>query len=157
MMYNNTTTFTEIQSGDPAVFIDQTIAGQLENLALANLNQSPLVANRLLEEIDRATILSRAELPPDIITIGSEVTFRDNATGNVQTVTLVMPTEADITRHRISVLTPVGAALIGIGKGETIWWQTHDHEVRELTIREVVTRDDSTPKPNKGTIPRKCL
>ena len=157
MMYNNTTPFTEIQSGDPAVFIDQTIANQLENLALANLNQSPLVANRLLEEIDRATILSRAELPPDIITIGSEVTFRDNATGNVQTVTLVMPTEADITRHRISILTPVGAALIGIGKGETIWWQTHDHEIRELTIREVVTHDDSAPKPNKDAIPHECI
>jgi len=155
-MYNNTTTFTEIQSGDPAVFIDQTIAGQLENLALANINQSPLVANRLLEEIDRATILSPAELPPDIITIGSEVTFRDNATGHVQTVTLVMPTEADITRHRISVLTPVGAALIGIRKGETIWWQTHDQEVRELTIRDVVTLDNRAPKTNDGNIRREC-
>jgi regulator of nucleoside diphosphate kinase len=49
-----------------------------------------------------------------------------------------MPTEADISTQRISVMTPVGAALIGIRKGETIWWQTPDGEVRELTVHDVV-------------------
>lgn len=132
------------QHGDPAVFIDQAIADRLENLARANLDRNPLAANRLLEEIDRAVIVHQSELPPDIITIGSEVTFRDNATGSVQTVTLVMPTEADISNHRVSILTPVGAALIGIAKGETIWWETPDHEIRELTVWDVVTRDPVT-------------
>ncbi|WP_245829829.1 nucleoside diphosphate kinase regulator [Thalassospira alkalitolerans] len=139
MMQTSTTTFHETQSHDPAVFIDRAIAEQLENLARANLVRNPIVANRLLDEIDRALIVCRSELPPDTITIGSEVTFRDNATGNMQTVALVMPAEADISARRISIMTPVGAALIGIAKGETIWWQTPDHEVRELTIHDVVT------------------
>ncbi|NIZ03682.1 nucleoside diphosphate kinase regulator [Thalassospira lucentensis] len=142
-MHDTATTFAKAKSGDPAVFIDQAIADQLENLALANIERQPLAANRLLEEIDRAKILARSELPPDIITIGSNVTFRDNATGNAQTVTLVMPTEADITRQRISIMTPVGAALIGIAKGDTIWWQTPDKELRELTITDVVTPENS--------------
>ncbi|OSQ29189.1 nucleoside diphosphate kinase regulator [Thalassospira sp. MCCC 1A03138] len=137
-MQTTTKTFTETQSHDPAVFIDQTIADQLENLARANIGRNPIVANRLLDEIDRAVIATRSELPPDAITIGSEVTFRDNATGGMQTIILVMPTEADISTHRISVMTPVGAALIGIRKGETIWWQTPDGEVRELTVHDVV-------------------
>jgi regulator of nucleoside diphosphate kinase len=137
---------------DPDVYIDRAIADQLENLAYANMARNPLAANRLLEEIDRAVIVNSAELSSDIITIGSEVTFRDNATGNMQTVILTMPTDADITSHRISIMTPIGAALIGIRKGETIWWQTMDNEVRELTIHDVVSNNHDRGVPN-GAVP----
>lgn len=141
-MQKNMTSLAHNPSQDPTVFIDQAIAERLENLAYANMDRNPMVANRLLEEIDRAVIVNKSELGRDIITIGSEVTFRDNATGNVQTVILVMPTEADISRHRVSIMTPIGAALIGIAKGETIWWETIDHEVRELTVHDVVNDTD---------------
>ncbi len=147
-MQKNMTSRAHNPSQDPAVFIDQTIAERLENLAYANMDRNPMVANRLLEEIDRAVIVNKSELDRDVITIGSEVTFRDNATGNVQTVILVMPTEADISRHRVSIMTPIGAALIGIAKGETIWWETIDHEVRELTVHDVV--NDADTAANQG-------
>lgn len=152
-MNPQTSASSAAQSTDPDVYIDRAIADQLENLAYANMARNPLAASRLLEEVDRAVIVNSSELSPDIVTIGSEVTFRDNATGTMQTVILTMPTDADITSHRISIMTPIGAALIGIRKGETIWWQTLDGEVRELTIHDVVARN-TEGLSGKGAIPR---
>lgn len=144
------TTSTTPNTTDPDVYIDRAVVDQLENLAYANMDRNPLAANRLLEEIDRAIVLNSSELSSDIVTIGSEVTFRDNATGNMRTAILTMPTDADISNHRISIMTPIGAALIGIRKGETIWWQTVDNEVRELTIHDVVTANNNSKTTNNS-------
>ena len=69
--------------------------------------------------------------------IGSEVQFRDDTTGNIQTLTLVYPGDADIAQSRISVLTPVGAALIGLSAGDSITWETRTGEVRQLTVLKI--------------------
>ena len=56
--------------------------------------------------------------------MGSQVVYRDEGTGRIREVALVYPHEADINLNRISVLTPVGAALIGLAEGQSIEFRT---------------------------------
>ena len=58
-------------------------------------------------------------------------------TGKVQEIILVYPLDADITRRRVSVLTPVGAALLGLSVNQTISFHTRIGERRELTVLKV--------------------
>jgi regulator of nucleoside diphosphate kinase len=76
-------------------------------------------------------------MPADVVNIGSEVLFRDEVTGREQRVTIVLPQHADIARQRISVLTPIGAALIGLARGASIGWETREGKPRRLTVLEV--------------------
>jgi regulator of nucleoside diphosphate kinase len=74
----------------------------------------------------------------------------------VQTVTLVLPGEADIAERKVSVLTPIGAALIGLAQGASIDWETRDGESRELTVLQVATprrvrgEDGTRTSPDSG-------
>jgi len=68
---------------------------------------------------------------------GSEVEFRDEQTGKSQKVILVYPLDADIAHRRVSVLTPVGAALLGLSINQTISFRTRTGERRELTVLKV--------------------
>ncbi|MBN9025916.1 MAG: GreA/GreB family elongation factor, partial [Rhizobiales bacterium] len=61
----------------------------------------------------------------------------DDVAGTVRKVTLVYPENADIGQGRISVLTPIGAALIGVGVGESISWETRNGELKRLTVLQV--------------------
>jgi regulator of nucleoside diphosphate kinase len=69
--------------------------------------------------------------------MGSHVRYRDERTGEVRDVVLVYPHEADISRGRISVLTPVGVAPIGLSVGQAMEFQTPSHQVRTLTVLDV--------------------
>jgi regulator of nucleoside diphosphate kinase len=69
--------------------------------------------------------------------MGSEVEFRDDGSGKSQTVTLVYPGDADISQRRISVLTPVGTALIGLSMGDSITFETRTGDLRRLTVLQV--------------------
>lgn len=64
----------------------------------------------------------------------SQVRYCDNKTGDVRNVVLVYPHEADITVKRISVLTPIGAALIGLSVGQAIEFSTPGHQTRSLIV-----------------------
>jgi regulator of nucleoside diphosphate kinase len=82
-------------------------------------------------------VLPSAEMPGDVVNIGSEVSFRDEVRGREQTVTVVLPADADIAKGRVSVLTPIGAALIGLRAGASIGWETREGEERRLTVLAV--------------------
>src|SRR6476619_5276561 len=90
--------------------------------ALSSLTSLPMmeVCEYLREDLDRAHVLPSEKLRPDIVNLGSQVEFRDEQTGKVQEIILVYPFDADITRRRVSVMTPVGAALLGLSVNQTI-------------------------------------
>ena len=110
----------------------------LGDLALQMEQRHPVVSAMLLAEIERAEIHNQASLPPNAVTIGSEVEFFDVAHERTHRVRIVMPAEADIAAGRISVLTPIGAGLIGLSEGQSIDWP--DLEGRERRIRIVTVR-----------------
>jgi regulator of nucleoside diphosphate kinase len=88
-------------------------------------------AERLGAELDRAVVLDA--LPPDVVAIGSRVRFEDVRAGTVRDVVLVYPSAADASAGRISVLAPIGAALLGLSVGDVIAWPLPDG--REVRIR----------------------
>jgi regulator of nucleoside diphosphate kinase len=119
----------------PPIAIGQDEHRQLTVLALAGIEHSPDVADDLLHELDRAELLPDANVPRDIVRMGSRVSYRS---GNEErAVTLVYPANADIAQSRISVLTPVGAALIGMRAGQSITSMTRDGRKQVLTVLAV--------------------
>lgn len=74
-------------------------------------------------ELERAEFVEPAELPADVVTMGSTIWFRDPETDEVEQYTLVVPAEADVMRDRISVLAPIGTALLGYRLGDIVEWR----------------------------------
>jgi regulator of nucleoside diphosphate kinase len=127
----------------PTIILSAEDYERLSALAHAASKRMPDLADELADEIGRARVLARGKHPQHIVCMNSEVEFRDDTTGKVQTVTLVYPEEADISQHKISVLTPVGTALIGLKNGHSITWETPNGEVRQLTVLSVREPDAS--------------
>ena len=128
--------------GKPPIVLDRTHYTRLHDLASAALDRDPDVATLLFDELERAELSSNEEMPPTVVNIGSEVTFRYNDTGHSRAVRLVFPHEADIKNGWISVLTPVGSTLIGLAEGDQMVWTTRHGEMRSLTILKVTRPPD---------------
>ncbi|MDV2988039.1 nucleoside diphosphate kinase regulator [Methylorubrum extorquens] len=107
---------------------------RLVGLAAAAMDRMPDLAGYLSDELDRAQVVRAGRSALGFVRMGSEVEFRDDTTGKVQVVSLVYPGEADIGQGRISVLTPVGAALLGLSKGQSIDWATRTGAAKRLTV-----------------------
>lgn len=121
----------------PPISIRIGDAKRLRNLAEAAADKHPQTTEFLAREIDRAEILPDARLLPGVVTMNSEVTFRDDISMQEQTVTLVYPDAANINEGKISVLTPIGAAMIGLSVSQTIEFQTPGGRWRSLTVLKV--------------------
>jgi regulator of nucleoside diphosphate kinase len=121
----------------PTIILSAEDYERLSGLAHAARKRMPDLAEELADEIGRAHVLAKGKHPPHIVRMNSEVEFRDETTGKVQRVMLVYPQEADISQRRISVLTPVGTALIGLRTGDSITWEAPDGELRRLTVLSV--------------------
>ena len=114
----------------PRITVSEEDHQQLIALAGGGLTDA---ADVLLEEIERARVVPGKKLPQEVIRLGSLITYRpDN--GEDRTVTLVYPAEANISENRISVLTPVGTALIGLAKGQSITWMARDGARHVLSV-----------------------
>ena len=109
---------------------------RLSLLARAAADRMPDLVSVLTEELERAHVLADGR-PGQTVCMGSEVEFRDDHSGRIQTVTLVYPGDADISRRRISILTPVGTALIGLSTGGSITFETQTGDIRRLTVLQV--------------------
>ena len=118
----------------PPIAILRADMDKLIRLADAAEGRFEQTGEFLAREIDRAQIIDGFERRPGLVAMGSRVTFRDNTTDQTRTVTLVYPEDADVAQNRISVLTPIGAALIGLSVSQSIAWQPVDGKMRSLTV-----------------------
>lgn len=142
-----TTTTLHDLNLSPDLIVGASDHRQLTILALAGVGHSPEVADSLLYELERAEVLPDFLVPPDAVRMGSRVRFRMGG-GAEREVALVLPADADIGEGRVSVLTPVGAALIGLRRGQSITWMTRDGRKDVLTVLGVTapeTGDDPGP------------
>ncbi|WP_439816752.1 nucleoside diphosphate kinase regulator [Zavarzinia sp. CC-PAN008] len=121
----------------PAIHLIDQEADALSGLALSIEQTAPVLAEQLLGEIDRAVIHAAASLPRNTVSMGATVEYLDEGSGVTRTVQLAWPQEADIDAGRISILTPIGAALIGLAKGATILWPDRSGAERVLRIVSV--------------------
>jgi regulator of nucleoside diphosphate kinase len=95
------------------------------------------------QEINRARIVEPGEIPPDVVTMNSRVVFRDDGSQSMQTVTLVYPGQENSVEGRISILTPVGAALLGLSEGQNISYATPDGRQKSLTLLKVLYQPEA--------------
>jgi regulator of nucleoside diphosphate kinase len=119
----------------PEIIVGDSDHARLTNLATAALEAVPDTAEELLSELDRAKIVADESVPQDVVRMGSVVEFRSD--NDRKRVTLVFPPEADIATGKVSVLTPVGAALLGLATGGSITWTARDGSSHELTVVSV--------------------
>ena len=131
------TSFDTAAAGRPPIHILESDYDVIAGLALRIERSRPELSRLLLEEIDRAEMHPEGALPSGVVRLGSEVEFLDEGTGERRRVRLVLPDEADIAQGRVSILTPVGAGLIGLATGQTIDWPLPDGRSRALKILSV--------------------
>jgi regulator of nucleoside diphosphate kinase len=102
-----------------------------------NSRQDRPAAAMLADELIRATVLTPRAIPPSVATMHSRLEFRDDVTWDVRCATLVYPDEDDGAADCVSVLSPEGAALIGLSEGQSITWRT-PKGWRSLTLLRVL-------------------
>ena len=93
-------------------------------------------------ELDRAEIVGPEDLSRDVVTMHSTVRVRDLDSGRTVVYTLVFPVDADIEKERISILAPIGTALIGYRAGDLVEWRTPGG-TRRLRIEEVLFQPEA--------------
>lgn len=121
----------------PPIVMTETDFDFLSNLTAARGGALSEVMSFLEQELARADIVPDDYLPADTVRLHSRVTFRDTLAHHERTVTLVYPREEDISERRISILTPIGAALIGLRSGQRITWSTWAGTCRSLEVLRV--------------------
>jgi regulator of nucleoside diphosphate kinase len=91
----------------------------------------------LIDELERAELVPAAEVAPKVVTMNSRVRILDLDAGESRTVTLVYPGKEDSVRGRVSVLTPLGTALLGLPEGARMEWRTLDGRMKSIAVLEV--------------------
>lgn len=124
------------KSRKPAVILTRTDSERLGRLAESYAERNSTVAEELLVELDRARIVDDSRIAADVVRMGSTLRFTSDM-GEGRRVTLVFPGEADIAEGKISILTPIGVALIGLSAGQSIDWTARDGRTHRLTVEHV--------------------
>lgn len=92
------------------------------------------VARQLRSEIERAQVIPSERVPPTLVTMNSRVVYEDERSGERAEIVIVYPRDADPSRGRISVLSPVGAALIGLSVGQSTDWALPDGRTARFRV-----------------------
>lgn len=127
----------DIAAPIPKIVLGETDHRRLTALATATLKRQPDIAEALLTELDRASVVGTETLPPNVVGMNSWVEFAADG-GSARLVRLVFPGEANIDEGRISILTPIGAALIGLSPGQSFQWvgpNGHPHRLTVIAVR----------------------
>lgn len=115
---------------------------RLSRLAESISERTPELSDQLFAELERARVVPDMDVPANVVRMGSTLRYQSDS-GADRTVTLVYPGDADISEGRVSVLTPIGAALIGLAAGQAIDWMARDGRKHRLTVLEVDGLDAS--------------
>lgn len=135
----------------PGIIVSDSDQRRLTTLATAALDRTPEVAEELLNEMERAEVVPALSVPPTTVQMGSTVLYKADD-GRERRVSLVFPGQADIAEGKISILTPIGTALIGLSEGQSISWMTRDGHRRSMTVIKVEETVD-TLSPTDDTDP----
>ena len=96
----------------------------------------------LEEELDRAEALDSKDIPTDVVTMNSKVRVQDLDSGNEMVYSLVFPRDANIDQNRISILAPLGTALLGYRVGDVIEWKV-PAGLRRIRVEEVLYQPEA--------------
>lgn len=127
------------------IFITEFDTQRLEEL-IENASAQPSRDSKNLEELEqelqRAEVVDPAGIPPDVITMNSRVCLQDIDSGEDIVYTLVFPGEANLERGRISVLAPIGMAMIGYRAGDRITWRVPGG-LKRLKVKKILYQPEA--------------
>jgi len=126
----------------PPVMLSSLDVERLERLLDSGAYKNLPGIDALRKELERAAIVAPTEIPPTVVTMNSTVRFVDDATGSTFELTLVYP-EAAGSSASVSVLAPIGSALLGLSVGQSISWQIPGGRILQLRILEVVRQPEA--------------
>ena len=118
---------------------------QLLISALRSDQRSAKVIEKLRGELERAVVLP--ELPPHIVGVGSTADVRDLESGDLDRFTLTLPEQADAARGKLSLLAPLGTAILGFSEGDEFAWEMPGG-VRRLRIERVTQPAEAVASAN---------
>jgi regulator of nucleoside diphosphate kinase len=125
---------------DSLPVITELDAARIQDLGsrLPNGGRGYAALDRLIEKVTHeAEIVPGPRVSADVVTVNSRVSFRDELTGSVHRVTVVYPEEMSMADRRISVLSPVGSALLGQAVGSVASFELPDGTLREIRVLEL--------------------
>ena len=137
---------------DRDIFVTEEDARKLRTLLVGVRERSVRDREHLQQlddELDRARVVPASEIPADVVTMHSELALRDLDTGEEMTFRIVFPSEANADRHRISVLAPLGTAVLGYRAGDSIEWVVPGR-TRRVYIERVLYQPEAAgdaPRP----------
>ena len=120
----------------PGIVVNKSDHARLLQLANGLLDRKPDMAEELLSELERARVVERGEMPQTTVQMGSTIEYQ-NQDGQIRNLTLVYPADADIAQGKVSILTPVGTAVLGLRAGQTMEWVAADGRSSTLTVVSV--------------------
>ena len=123
------------------IYLTDQDLNRLQEL-IAHFHKKPEV-EALEEELNRAVVVPQEMIPPDVVTMNSKVCFQDMGSGKEMEVTLVYPNKANVEKGRISVMAPVGMALIGLSVGQTIDWPLPQGGMKRLKILSILYQPEA--------------
>jgi len=129
----------------PRIVLSRFDQERLERL-LSKVGQRPDL-DALRDEIERAEVVEPEKVPRTLVTMNSRVRFVDEGSGVESEVTLVFPGQADIESNRISVLAPVGSALLGLSVGDSIDWPLPTGRSRRLRVIAITYQPEAAGDP----------
>jgi len=122
----------------PSITISQRDAARLEAMLDTPALRNTPTAISLLDELTRAEVVPDDQVPADVVRMESVVECEDEHGGERHVLTLVYPQQADVGAGKVSILAPVGSALLGLGVGQSIDWAAPGG--RQLRLRVVSVR-----------------
>lgn len=127
----------------PAIIINELDAERLDRLLEHPQYAKAAVAEALNAELDRAQMCSPDAIPADVVTMNSRVKFRDLTSGETRERTLVYPANLTDSETQLSVMAPVGAALLGVKVGDAIHWTLPNGNQTHLEVLELVYQPEA--------------
>jgi regulator of nucleoside diphosphate kinase len=121
----------------PAIIVSSQDLERIETLLDSLPSDSP-AAHALLEELDRADIVDPQDVPPTVVTMRSQVRFQIDEPRETFCLTLAYPREMSDVPDGISLLTPIGTALLGLSVGDSIDWPRPDGQLVKVSIVDLL-------------------
>ncbi len=129
----------------PQVVLTSQDLDRLEAL-LETLPANAFPAKELRAELERSEIVEPEQIPPSVVTMNSTVRFSIDASGDDFCLTLVYPKDVDASGEKISILAPVGSALLGLSTGDEIEWPRPGGGMIKVRIVEIVYQPEREGK-----------
>lgn len=124
-------------NSQPDIIISELDYSRIDNLLRTTAGISTNIKSALLTELERAELVAPEQIPANVVTMNSQVKFSVISTGVTFTLKLVYPKDMDDSGNTISILAPVGSAMLGLKEGDEIDWQDGQGGMLQVRIETI--------------------